>query len=121
MKLVAYFSFLSPFTYYLLLLVVQAEKEWTTEMWLGYFQTQFLFPSLQLFREVECLSQTSKIAVLSIKMSIEIWEFLFDVMKPIFSGMRRLAFLSEAFREVVIFVSIYFILCLSYFIVFSIY
>ena len=118
MKLVPYFFFLSLFTYYLLL-VVQAKKEWMTEEKLGYFQTQLLFPRLQLFRGVECLSWTSKIAIFLVELSIGIWErvffFFFCAKKPIFSGMRRLPFLSDAFKEIVIFVFIYFILCLFYF------
>ena len=76
-KLVINFFFLSPFTYCLLLLVVQAEKEWITEKKQGYFQTQLLFPSLQPFRKAECFSWISKVAVLSVKVSIGIWEVSF--------------------------------------------
>ena len=46
MKLVTYFFFWSPFTYYLLLLIVQAEEEWITEKGQGYFQTRLLFLDL---------------------------------------------------------------------------
>ena len=74
MKLVTNFFFLSPFTYSLLLLVVQTEKEWKTEKRLRYFQLQLLFPGLQLFRGVQCFSWTSKINIFSIEVLAGIWE-----------------------------------------------
>ena len=74
MKLIIYLFFLSPFTYDLLLLVVQAEKEGIMEKRREYFQTQLLFLGLQLFCGDECFSWIGKIAVLPVEVSIGIWE-----------------------------------------------
>ena len=45
-KLVTFFKFLFPFTYYHFLLIVLAEKEWMIEKRQEYFQTQLLIPDL---------------------------------------------------------------------------
>ena len=60
MKLVTYVFFSLPLTYNLFLLVIQPEKEWMTEKRQGYFQSQLLFPGLQLFQEGVCFSEPVK-------------------------------------------------------------
>ena len=117
-KLVTFF--LSLFPYYLLLLVVQAEKEWMSEKRQGYFQ---------LFLGEQCYFPNQKIAVFPVLECIDIWEEVsYGARKPIFSGMSRLSFLSETSWKILIFsiylfyfvfilffISINFILCLFYF------
>ena len=57
-----------------------------------------------------------KIAILPIEVFEESGEFRFGDKKPIFSGMRRLPFMSDAFQEIVTF--LYLFIYLFYFVYF---
>ena len=74
-------------------------------IWLNDRKLNFYYQVYNYFVIRNVFPEPVKIAVLSVNVSEE---FLFGTSKPIFSGMRRLPFLSEASKEVVIFCIILF-------------
>ena len=113
--MVTYFFFLSPFIYYLLL-VVRVEKEWMMEKRQGYFQTQLLFPCQQLFRAGNVFPEPEKKRPPS-------WSVYMNLRKSFFLASGSSSFqacVDSLFclrprKRLLFFVFIYSILCLSYF------